>query len=72
MTTYRDERGVWVKTDPDPDSRERWGREFLRCRFGITDGAYTEILAVLDGEQLEEGQDVYTRLPVDREEEKRD
>ncbi|HUU98910.1 MAG TPA: biotin/lipoyl-binding protein [Phycisphaerae bacterium] len=72
VTTYRDERGVWIKTDPDPDSREKWGREFLRCRFGITDGAYTEVLAVLDGKQLEEGQDVYTRLPVDREEEKRD
>jgi len=72
VTSYRDERGVWIKTDPDPDSREKWGRKFLRCRFGITDGAYTEVLAVLDGEQLEEGQDVYTRLPVDREEEKRD
>ncbi len=72
VTTYRDERGVWIKTDPDPDSREKWGREFLRCRFGITDGAYTEVLAVLDGKQLEEGQDVYTRLPVEREEERRD
>ena len=72
VTTYRVERGVWIKTDPDPDSREKWGREFLRCRFGITDGAYTEVLAVLDGEELKEGQEVYTRLPVEREEEERD
>jgi HlyD family secretion protein len=72
VTTFREERGVWIKTDPDPNSRERWGREFVRCRFGITDGAYTEVLAVLDGKELKEKRQVYTRLPVEREEERRD
>ncbi len=64
VKTHNDQRGVWVKTDPQPGTDERFGKKFLRCRFGITDGSTTEVLEVLDG-TLDVGQQVYTRLPVD-------
>lgn len=55
-------RGVYVRVDPEPESNERWGKRFVPVTFGITDGNYTEIVRVEDGE-LEEDMQVYTKLP---------
>jgi len=72
VTMFQDERGVWITTKPDPESREQWGREFVRCRFGITDGAYTEVISVLGDRELKEGQRIYTKLPVELDRDERD
>jgi HlyD family secretion protein len=62
------QRGVWLQVPPEPGSNEWWGRKFVACRFGITDGEFTQVLEVLDHEtKLEPDMKVYTKLPVDRE-----
>ena len=60
---YQGDQGVWVRTKPPPGATERYGKKFLRCRFGITDGSTTHLVSALDGETLAAGQQVYTKLP---------
>jgi len=67
VMTFEDNRGVWIRTPPPPGSREKFGRRFVRCRFGITDGTNTQVIAVLGPEELRPGQQVFTRLPRERE-----
>jgi HlyD family secretion protein len=63
IKTYGEQKGVWRKTEPDPSKKEAWGREFVPCRLGVTDGEFTQILEVLDGKELKDGDEVYTKLP---------
>ncbi|MFO0837196.1 MAG: HlyD family efflux transporter periplasmic adaptor subunit [Phycisphaerae bacterium] len=63
VKTFNEQRGVWIKIKPEPGSEEQYGKKFIRCRFGITDGTNTEIVEAMDA-QLETGQEIYTRLPV--------
>jgi multidrug efflux pump subunit AcrA (membrane-fusion protein) len=56
------ERGVWVQTD-EPESGSQWGKRFVRCRFGITDGTNTQVIEVLGPGELKPGDKVYTKLP---------
>lgn len=68
VKSYQGDRGVWLKVAAPPGSGERQGKKFVPCRFGITDGEYTELVEVLGEAQLTEGQEVYTRLPISDEE----
>ncbi|MCH8805609.1 MAG: biotin/lipoyl-binding protein [Planctomycetes bacterium] len=64
VKNFEGERGVWVVTKPDPGSTDKYGKRFIPYRFGVTDGAYTELIApVGSAKPLEEQQRVYTRLP---------
>ena len=65
VMTFEDERGVWVKTPPAGPGEE-FGKKFVCCRFGITDGAHTQVVAVEGGATLHEGQEVFTKLPRER------
>lgn len=65
VKTFEDQRGVWVKTPPEPGSGERFGKKFVPCRFGISDGEYTQVIAVVGEGQLDEEAEVYTKLPRD-------
>ncbi|MFN0135340.1 MAG: HlyD family secretion protein [Phycisphaerae bacterium] len=62
------EKGIWIPDTPPPGSQ--WGKKFVRCRFGMTDGVNSQIIDTLDGVKLEPKQKVYVKLPVDREEKK--
>ncbi len=63
VKSNQSQRGVWVEAKPEPGSNELWGKHFVPCRFGITDGEFTQVLEVLEGEKLDVGQRVYTKLP---------
>lgn len=63
VKTYEEQRGVWLKTLDGGRPGQPFGKRFVRCRFGITDGAYTQVLEVLDGSALKERDEVYTKLP---------
>jgi HlyD family secretion protein len=63
-----DQRGVYVQAPPEPGSREKYGEKFVPCRFGISDGEYTELVGVLEGE-LPVGTKVYTKRPTKLDEE---
>ncbi len=46
-----------------------FGKKFIACRFGITDGAHTQIIeAKMESENkgLKAGIDVFTKLPRER------
>jgi HlyD family secretion protein len=62
VKSYKEQKGVWLKTT-DPAGPGQFGKKFVACRFGITDGAHTELAGVLGSEELREGQEVYTKLP---------
>jgi HlyD family secretion protein len=66
VMTFEDDRGVWIRTPPGPGSREPFGKKFVAYRFGITDGAQTQLIAPIIGEPLEEGQTVFAKLPRER------
>ena len=66
VMTFEDERGVWVKTPAPAGSADPFGKKFIACRFGITDGAQTQLVATVGGQELKEGQDVFTKLPRER------
>ena len=66
---FEGNRGIWVKTDAEPGAAERYGKRFIPCRFGITDGAYTEVILPKDA-GVAEGQQVYTKLPREQEDKK--
>jgi multidrug efflux pump subunit AcrA (membrane-fusion protein) len=63
VKSFEAQRGVWLRTEPEPG--EKHGKKFLPCRFGISDGEFTQVIEVLGGGALEPGQRVYTRLPTD-------
>jgi HlyD family secretion protein len=66
VKNYQGKRGVWIKIPPEPRSNEQWNKKFVECRFGITDGEYTQVIE--PAPELKEGAEIYTKLPVDREE----
>jgi multidrug efflux pump subunit AcrA (membrane-fusion protein) len=68
VKSYQGERGVWVVVPPPEGSTEEWGKRFVPCRFGITDGEYTQVIEVQGDYEMDDGTKVYTKLPVDREE----
>lgn len=63
VKSFEGKRGVWVKSIEAGSGRVR--PKFVPCRFGITDGAVTQVIEVIGGPPLKEGQEVYTRLPRD-------
>jgi HlyD family secretion protein len=63
VKTFEEQRGVWIKTEPEPGSHEQFGKRFVPCRFGISDGEHTQVIEVLAGHELKEGTEVYTKLP---------
>jgi multidrug efflux pump subunit AcrA (membrane-fusion protein) len=63
VKTFEEQRGVWIKTQPEPGSQEQFGKRFVPCRFGINDGEHTQVVEVLAGNELKEGTEVYTKLP---------
>jgi multidrug efflux pump subunit AcrA (membrane-fusion protein) len=68
VKTFEEQRGVWVKTSPQ--AGETYGKRFVPCRFGISDGEFTQVVAVLGDGELKVGDEVYTRLPQDVDEER--
>ncbi len=66
VKSFEGKRGVWIKSLDAGSGRVR--PKFVPCRFGITDGAVTQVIEVIGGPPLKEGQDVYTRLPRDNNE----
>lgn len=64
VKNHEEQRGVWVKAKGagGASGEERWPKRFVPCRFGISDGEFTQVLEVLNGE-LKEGDEVYTKLP---------
>jgi hypothetical protein len=65
VKTLDEQRGVYIKTKPEPGSGETHGKKFIPCRFGISDGEFTQVIAVLGDAALDVDADVYTRLPPD-------
>jgi len=63
VKTFEDQRGVYLKVPPEPGSGEPFGKKFLPCRFGISDGEHTQVIEVLAGGELKDGTEVYTKLP---------
>jgi HlyD family secretion protein len=68
VMTFEDERGLWVKAPPPSGSLDPFGKKFVACRFGITDGSETQLVAAMRGEPLKEGQEIFTKLPKERKE----
>ncbi|MBL8878543.1 MAG: biotin/lipoyl-binding protein [Phycisphaerales bacterium] len=60
---YNDQPGIWLKVDPPAGSNKRYGKRFIPCRIGITDGEFTEIVSVIGEGKIDAGQKVYTKLP---------
>jgi HlyD family secretion protein len=63
VKNYQGQRGVWLEVPPQRGSTEQWGKKFVTCRFGITDGEYTQVLEVVGEGPLKDGTKVYTKLP---------
>jgi HlyD family secretion protein len=63
VMSHQNQRGLWLKVDPDPSTGDEWGKRFVPCRFGISDGEFTQVIAALGDEQLVANTQVYTRLP---------
>ncbi len=71
VKSFQEAKGVWLRVPPAAGSGEQLGKRFVPCRFGITDGEFTEVVDVLGGGELKEGQEVYTaRIPSDDGEER--
>lgn len=64
VKSLQGQRGVYVRVPPEPGSNEQWGKRFVPCRFGVTDGELTEVVSVQGDGKLEIDQQVYTKLPV--------
>ncbi len=61
---YNGAKGVWVKTPLPPGVRQGYGKKFIPCRLGITDGEFTQLVGVPEGyDPLKPGDEVYTKLP---------
>jgi len=67
VMTFQDERGIWIKAPQQPGSVDLFSKKFVPCRFGLTDGAHTQVVATVGGEPLKEGQKIFTKLPRERE-----
>jgi len=67
VKSQQEQKGVYVKTVPSPG--EKHGKKFLPCRFGISDGEFTQLIAVVGPGELKEGTEVYTKLPATNESE---
>jgi multidrug efflux pump subunit AcrA (membrane-fusion protein) len=65
VKTYEEQRGVWIKKNPEAGSSEKYGKQFVSCQFGISDGEHTQVIKVLGGKELKEDTEVYTKLPQD-------
>lgn len=63
VKTRQDQRGVYVKRPPKPGEKHGW--KWLTCRFGISDGEFTQVIEVVGGEDLPVGAEVFTKLPPD-------
>jgi multidrug efflux pump subunit AcrA (membrane-fusion protein) len=63
VKSFESQRGVWLKVPLESGSRDEFGKRFVQCRFGISDGERTQVLAVLGGDELKPGTEVYTKLP---------
>ena len=71
VMTFQDERGIWIKTAAAPGSLDKYGKKFIPCRFGITDGAHTHLISpIIDEDEVNEGVEILTKLPREREENK--
>ncbi len=66
VKSLEEQRGIYLQRPPA--AGEKYGRKFLPCRFGITDGEFTQIVSVIGGEMPEVGTKVYTQLPPDTDE----
>lgn len=64
VKTYQEQKGVWLVVPPAAGSMDAHGKRFQPCRFGISDGEFTELIEVASGAMLEVGAEVYTRPPV--------
>jgi HlyD family secretion protein len=62
VKTVDGQRGVYVKAPPAPGSDDKFGKRFVACRMGISDGEFTQLIGVLGGNELKEGDEVYTKL----------
>jgi multidrug efflux pump subunit AcrA (membrane-fusion protein) len=65
VKSFQNERGVWRRVPPRAGSGELFGKRFVPYRIGITDGEFTELLTPLGADALKDGDEVYTKLPVD-------
>lgn len=65
VKAFEEQRGVYIKAEPAEGSGEQFGKKFVACRFGISDGEYTQLLEVIGNASLDEGTEVFTRLPQD-------
>ena len=65
VKSFQDHKGVWVKVPPRSGSTQP-GRRFVPCRFGITDGEYTEVVSFSGDFELAPGQEVYIKLPANQ------
>lgn len=63
VKSHEGQKGVWLKTEPPPGSKERFGKKFVPCQFGITDGEFTEVARVMGDDELKEGSEVFTKVP---------
>jgi len=66
VKTFQEQKGLWVRTTPDAGSDEQYGKKFIPCRFGITDGDRTHLIGTMGSEKLVEGAEIYTKLPAKR------
>ncbi len=63
VKALEEQRGVYVKAPAE--AGEEHGKKFIPCRFGISDGEYTQIVEVMGEHALSEGDQVFTKLPRD-------
>jgi HlyD family secretion protein len=63
VKTFEEQRGVWVKRPPEAGSSDKFGKKFIPCRFGISDGEFTQVLGVSGDHELKVDDEVYTKLP---------
>lgn len=63
VKSFEDQRGVWVRIPPERGSNEQFGKRFVPCRFGISDGEHTQVIEVLGGQELQANSEVYIKLP---------
>lgn len=69
VKSFQGERGVWVKTSEPSGANSEYGKRFVPCRFGITDGTNTQVIEAMDGFELKPEADVFLKLPRDRKQE---
>lgn len=70
VKTFEEKKGLWLEVPPPPGSNQKFGKKFVPCRFGITDGEYTQLIDSSDANNpLKEGVTIYTKPPTDEEKE---